>query len=126
MAAGSNLTYTINLSNIGSAAANSVNVADALPSNAKFVSASVTTGTGWGLTAPAPGASSGTINFSKSPVDPAEAAVFQVIVNVNAECSHRFDYHQHRDGIEQPERFKPLKRCGYRQYDRDSTQTRPE
>ena len=81
--AGDNLTYTVNLTNNGPDAASSVIVTDTLPANTTFVSASVTTGSGWSTTAPPAGAT-GDVVFSKASVASAEAAVFQIVVRVNS------------------------------------------
>src|SRR4030095_8417057 len=53
--AGNNLTYTINFANNGPSDAQTVTVTDAVPANATFVSAVVTTGTGWSTSTPAVG-----------------------------------------------------------------------
>jgi uncharacterized repeat protein (TIGR01451 family) len=81
--AGNNITYTINFTNNGPSFASSVTVTDAVPANTTFVSASVTTGTGWSISAPAVGGT-GNVVFSKASVANGETAVFQVVVNVNA------------------------------------------
>jgi uncharacterized repeat protein (TIGR01451 family) len=81
--AGQNITYTINFTNSGPGGANNVTVTDAVPANTTFVSASVTTGTGWTVTNP-PVGGTGNVVFSKSPVANGETAVFQIVVNVNS------------------------------------------
>src|SRR5947199_1360632 len=55
--ASQNLTYTINFVNNGPSDAQTVTVTDAVPANTTFVSAVVTTGTGWTVTAPPVGSS---------------------------------------------------------------------
>jgi len=80
--ASQNLTYTINFVNNGPSSANSVTVTDAVPANTTFVSAVVTTGSGWSISAPAVGGT-GNVIFSKSPVAGGETAVFTIVVNVN-------------------------------------------
>jgi uncharacterized repeat protein (TIGR01451 family) len=82
--ASQNLTYTINFVNNGPSDAQTVTVTDAVPANTTFVSATVTTGSGWGKTQPAVGASSGNVQFSKATVTAGETAVFTIVVNVNA------------------------------------------
>src|SRR6185503_1372664 len=81
--AGNNITYTINFVNNGPATANTVTVTDATPANTTFVSAVVTTGTGWGIVAPAVGGT-GNVVFSKPAVPNGETAVFTVVVKVNS------------------------------------------
>jgi uncharacterized repeat protein (TIGR01451 family) len=81
--AGTNLTYTINFTNNGSSDAQTVTVTDATPANTTFVSAVVTTGTGWSVTNPTVG-NTGNVVFSKGTVAAGETAVFTVVVNVNA------------------------------------------
>src|SRR5207248_1026165 len=60
--AGTNLTYTINFVNNGPSDAQTVTVTDAVPANTTFVSAVVTTGTGWSTN------TAGPIVFSKGTV----------------------------------------------------------
>src|SRR5262249_34709523 len=79
--AGNNITYTINFANNGPSDAQSVTVTDAVPANTTFVSAIVSTGTGWSVSAPAVG-STGNIVFSKATVAGGESAVFTVVVKV--------------------------------------------
>jgi uncharacterized repeat protein (TIGR01451 family) len=81
--AGANLTYTINFANNGPSDAQTVTVTDAVPANTTFVSASVTTGTGWTVSTPAVGGT-GNVVFSKSPVAAGETAVFSMVVRVNS------------------------------------------
>ncbi|MGB7922169.1 MAG: hypothetical protein WCF57_02870, partial [Pyrinomonadaceae bacterium] len=81
--AGQNITYTINFTNNGASDAQSVTVTDAVPANTTFVSAAVTTGTGWTVTNPSVGGT-GNIVFSKGTVALAETATFEVVVKVNA------------------------------------------
>ncbi len=80
--AGDNITYTINLSNNGPSSASNVTVTDAVPANTTFVSASVVTGTGWGVSAPSVGGT-GNVVFSKASVANGETAVFQIVVKVD-------------------------------------------
>ncbi len=85
--ASQNLTYTINFTNNGPSSANSVTVTDAVPANTTFVSATVTTGSGWSTSAPAVGGT-GNVVFSKASVGGSETAVFTIVVNVNANTPH--------------------------------------
>ncbi|MEZ5313884.1 MAG: choice-of-anchor Q domain-containing protein [Thermoanaerobaculia bacterium] len=85
--AGQNLTYTIDFVNNGPDDADDVVVADAVPANATFVSAEVTTGSGWNIQAPLPGAT-GAVVFSKSVVASAETAIFTLVVEVDAATPH--------------------------------------
>ncbi|HKE59066.1 MAG TPA: Calx-beta domain-containing protein, partial [Pyrinomonadaceae bacterium] len=80
--AGSNITYTINFNDSGPSDAQTVTVTDATPANTTFVSAAVTTGTGWSISAPAVGAT-GNVVFSKATVAAVETAQFSMVVNVN-------------------------------------------
>src|SRR5262249_37350566 len=80
--AGNNLTYTINFVNNGPGTAQTVTVTDAVPANTTFVSAVVTTGTGWSTSAPAVGGT-GNVVFSKATVPNGETAVFTIVVKVN-------------------------------------------
>ncbi|HSB09838.1 MAG TPA: HYR domain-containing protein [Blastocatellia bacterium] len=80
--AGNNLTYAINFTNNGPSDAQSVSVTDAVPANTTFVSATVTTGSGWSVSAPAVGGT-GNVVFSKATVTGGETAVFTIVVNVN-------------------------------------------
>jgi uncharacterized repeat protein (TIGR01451 family) len=81
--AGGNITYTINFANNGPSSAQSVTVTDATPANTTFVSAVVTTGSGWSISAPAVGGT-GNVVFSKASVAAGETAVFTMVVNVNS------------------------------------------
>jgi len=79
---GNNVTYTYSVSNNGPSGAQTVTVTQAVPANTTFVSANVTVGSGWSVSAPSVG-STGTVQFSKGTMLQAEGAVFQVVVNVN-------------------------------------------
>lgn len=76
--AGSNLTYTITVTNSGPSAAESVQLASTLPAGTTFVSLS--SPGGWSATTPAVGAG-GTINASIANL-PIGSAVFTLTVNV--------------------------------------------
>ncbi|HJQ27569.1 MAG TPA: HYR domain-containing protein [Blastocatellia bacterium] len=82
--AGGNITYTINFSNNGPSDAQTVTVTDAVPSNTTFVSAVVTTGSGWTIPSPPSVGGTGTVTFSKSTVAASETAVFTIVVKVDA------------------------------------------
>ncbi|MCC6498417.1 MAG: DUF11 domain-containing protein, partial [Propionibacteriaceae bacterium] len=77
---GSNITYTITLTNGGPDPADTVNVTMAVPANTTFVSATPN-GVGWSTSAPAVGAT-GNIVFSK-PTVAVGSETFTVVVNVN-------------------------------------------
>lgn len=81
--AGTNLTYTITLTNNGPEAAANVTVTDAVPANTTFVSANVMTGTGWTTMSPTVGGT-GNVVFSKTGVASSETAVFTIAVNIDA------------------------------------------
>src|SRR5256885_1077342 len=76
--ASQNLTYTITLNNNGPSDAQTVSVTDAVPANTTFVSATVTTGSGWSMTQPAVGASSGNVQISKATAVAGRTAVFTI------------------------------------------------
>jgi uncharacterized repeat protein (TIGR01451 family) len=80
--AGNNITYTINFKNNGPNASGAT-VTDATPAGTTFVSASVTTGTGWSVMNPAVGGT-GNVVFSKALVAQDETAVFEIVVKVNS------------------------------------------
>src|SRR5262249_5415713 len=67
----------------GPSDAQTVTVTDAVPANTTFVSATVTTGTGWSTSAPAVGGT-GNIVFSKASVTAFESDVFTIVVKVNS------------------------------------------
>jgi uncharacterized repeat protein (TIGR01451 family) len=80
--AGNNITYTINFQNNGPNAAGAT-VTDAVPANTTFVSAQVTSGTGWTPTTPAVGGT-GNVVFTKALVAKDETATFEIVVKVGA------------------------------------------
>ena len=57
---------------------------DAVPTNTTFVSASITTGTGWSITQQPAVGGTGNIVFSNADVPNQGAATFEVVVKVNA------------------------------------------
>ncbi|MEK7832864.1 MAG: S8 family serine peptidase, partial [Acidobacteriota bacterium] len=78
--AGTNLTYTINLTNDGPDAAANVMVSDTLPANTTFVS--ITPPAGWSCTFPAVG-SGGQVKCTKASVANGETAAFAFVVKVD-------------------------------------------
>ncbi|HSB12623.1 MAG TPA: Calx-beta domain-containing protein [Blastocatellia bacterium] len=82
-----NITYTIGFQNNGPGPGLSTTVTDAVPANTTFVSAMVTSGTGWTISAPAVGMT-GNVVFSKASVAVGETATFQIVVNVTAGTIH--------------------------------------
>ncbi|MEP7342303.1 MAG: S8 family serine peptidase, partial [Acidobacteriota bacterium] len=78
--AGTNLTYTINVTNDGPDAADNVTVSDTLPANTTFVSNTVPAG--WACTTPAVG-SGGTVQCTKASVADDETATFSITVKVD-------------------------------------------
>ncbi|MCL4692735.1 MAG: DUF11 domain-containing protein [Candidatus Hydrogenedentes bacterium] len=79
--AGANITYTIAYDNNGPSNASSVTVLQAVPANTTFVSASVSSGTGWSISTPAVGGV-GNIIFSKATSELSDTATFRVVVKV--------------------------------------------
>ncbi len=83
VSAGENLSYVINLVNNGPSNAQTVSLTDPIPAGATFVSADVTSGSGWTTSAPAVGGT-GNVVFTKSAMSTGEAATFQVVVRLNS------------------------------------------
>jgi len=79
--AGSNITYTITLTNNGPSDSVSVTLTDAVPANATFVS--FTAPAGWSATTPAAGAS-GTVTATRSSFIAGASSTFTLVVNVNS------------------------------------------
>jgi hypothetical protein len=77
------ITYAIAFQNNGPGPGLSTMVTDAVPANTTFVSAMVTSGTGWGITSPGVGMT-GNVVFTKASVGVGETATFQVVVKINA------------------------------------------
>jgi len=77
---GGKLTYTITVANAGPQAATGVSVADALPANTQFVSA---THPGWSCTLPATG-SAGTVKCNRATLASGSTATIQIVVKVVA------------------------------------------
>ncbi|GMV95209.1 MAG: hypothetical protein AMXMBFR82_49870 [Candidatus Hydrogenedentota bacterium] len=85
--AGNNITYSYTVTNnAGPSSAQAVTVTQPVPANTTFVSASLITGAGWGISAPSVGAT-GTVQFSKAAVARNEGAVFEVVVQVDLAAS---------------------------------------
>lgn len=62
-------------------------VNDAIRTNTTFVSAAVTSGSGWSFSAPSVG-NTGNVVFSKASVANGQSAVFQIVVKVNANTAN--------------------------------------
>jgi uncharacterized repeat protein (TIGR01451 family) len=84
--AGNNITYTINFANGGPDTAAAVQVQDSVPAGTTFMAASVTSGTGWSISAP-PVGGTGAVTFSKAAVASGETAVFSLVIRVNSAAS---------------------------------------
>jgi uncharacterized repeat protein (TIGR01451 family) len=78
----SNITFTINYSNAGPASAVSALMSDALPAGTSLVS--VTTPATWTRTDSVPVGGNGTITFTKASSPNADAAVFTIVVSIDA------------------------------------------
>ncbi|MDQ4119939.1 MAG: carboxypeptidase regulatory-like domain-containing protein [Acidobacteriota bacterium] len=81
--AGSNITYTITFSNIGSGTSNQPQLSDTLPTNTTFVSFTQNNGPTFSCTAPAPGAG-GTVSCSGAVLSSNQSAQFTLVVNVDS------------------------------------------
>jgi uncharacterized repeat protein (TIGR01451 family) len=79
--AGTNVTYTVTLTNAGPGVAEAVQLTDAIPAGTTFVS--FTSPAGWTTTTP-PVGGTGTILATNPTVAPGAPAVFTLVVNVNA------------------------------------------
>jgi uncharacterized repeat protein (TIGR01451 family) len=80
--AGSNLTYTVTLTNSGPSAAANVSLTDAVPANTTFVSETQTAGPTFSCTAPAMGAT-GTITCTAATFAVGATATFQIVVQAS-------------------------------------------
>ena len=78
---GSNLSYTITVTNNGPGIADAVSVSDSLPSGTTFVSAAATQGN---CTTPAAGASTGTLTCNLGSLANRASATVRMVVNVTA------------------------------------------
>ncbi|HLY27384.1 MAG TPA: choice-of-anchor Q domain-containing protein, partial [Aggregatilineales bacterium] len=81
--AGSNITYTIAISNNGPDTAQSVSLTDTLPANTTFVSEAQSAGPTFACTNPAVGAT-GTITCTANTLANGASASFSVVLNVNS------------------------------------------
>jgi HYR domain/Domain of unknown function DUF11/Calx-beta domain len=80
------ITYSVSLQNNGPGPGLSTTMTDMVPASTTFVSAMVTSGTGWILTPPPGG--TGNVVFSKASVANGETAVFEIVVMVNSGTLH--------------------------------------
>ncbi|HEY8132747.1 MAG TPA: hypothetical protein VII12_12750 [Thermoanaerobaculia bacterium] len=78
--AGSNITYTITLTNNGPSDASSLSLTDAVPANTTFVS--FTAPAGWATTTP-PAGGSGTVTATRPSLIASASSTFTLVVNVN-------------------------------------------
>jgi len=83
VAVGQNLTYTIVVSNLGSSAAQSVSLTDAIPTDTTFVSATQTAGPSFTLTKPAVGGT-GTFTATIGSFASGGSATFRLVVHVDS------------------------------------------
>src|SRR4029450_1355163 len=79
--AGSNVTYTIAVTNLTAAAATTVALSDILPANTTFVS--LTSPAGWSCATPAVGGT-GTVSCTIATIPASGSGSFALVVNVNA------------------------------------------
>lgn len=79
--AGTNITYTINLANLGPSTATSVTFTDVMPANTTFVSASQNSGPAFTCTYPAAG-TNGTITCTRASFAPPMTAAFTFVFAV--------------------------------------------
>ena len=83
VAAGSNLTYTLTVTNNGPSPAQSVSLSDVVPTGTTFVSAMQNTGQSFTLVAPGVG-STGTVTATTATLASGSTATFTVVVHANA------------------------------------------
>ena len=79
--AGTNLTYTVTVTNAGPTNASTVSLTDTIPANTTFVS--ITGPAGWTITSPAVGGT-GTVTATRSTLAIVAPQVFTLVVRVNA------------------------------------------
>jgi uncharacterized repeat protein (TIGR01451 family) len=84
--AGQNITYTVNYQNNGPSDAQSVQLADVIPTNTTFVS--VTTPSGWTRTDSVAAGGTGTITFTKATSLVSDTASFTLVVKVSPSAAH--------------------------------------
>jgi uncharacterized repeat protein (TIGR01451 family) len=81
--AGTNLTYTVTVTNAGPSDAQTVQLTDAIPANTTFVSAMQTSGPAFTLMTP-PAGGTGTVTATAATLAAGATATFTLVVNVNA------------------------------------------
>jgi uncharacterized repeat protein (TIGR01451 family) len=81
--AGSNLTYTITVTNSGVSDAQNVSLSDAVPTGTTFVSATQSSGPAFTLTSP-PAGGTGTFTATAATLAAGATATFSLVVNVSA------------------------------------------
>ena len=81
--AGSNITYTITVTNAGPSTATTVALTDDIPANTTFVSFQQTTGPTFTVVTPTAGASTGTSTATIASLPPGATATFTYVVRVN-------------------------------------------
>src|SRR5207253_4755708 len=82
--AGTNVTYTVSISNSGPSDAQSVRVTDAVPAGTTFVSATQTSGPAFQSTTPGAGGTGTVVFFDPAPFAPSASATFTIVVAANA------------------------------------------
>jgi len=80
--AGTNITYSVTVSNVGTVGAHGVSLTDAIPANTTFVSEMQTGGPGFSCSTPAVGAT-GTVTCTNALLAAGASADFQIVVRVN-------------------------------------------
>jgi uncharacterized repeat protein (TIGR01451 family) len=86
--AGTELTYTVTITNNGPSDAQNVNLIDAVPANTTFVSAAQDSGPAFNCTKPAAGASTGNVSCTIATLASGASAVFTIKVNVDANAAN--------------------------------------
>jgi len=81
-AAGSNISYTITISNNGPSNSNNTQLNDSVPANTTFVSITQDSGPTFTCTSPASGAATGTVTCTGA-ITPVQTAQFTLVLNVN-------------------------------------------
>jgi uncharacterized repeat protein (TIGR01451 family) len=83
--AGANITYTLTLSNVGTADAQNVSLTDDIPSATTFVSMNQTAGPGFAITGPSVGGT-GTVTATGAALAAGATATFTLVVRVNSDA----------------------------------------